>query len=296
MSDTDSAFSAEENAYFESGGEGEVPEVAPAEPIISAEPPKPEEKQPEEKPQEDKRTVPLSELMTEKNRRREIDKQFRETQQQLAELKGKFSIIERMAPHEEAPKIPTPEEDIFGAVKHVGESVAQMEKRFEQQEAQAKETARLNQFVSAYQDDAGRFTKTTPDFTDAYKFLLNSRAEELKVLGYEGKALHDAIVADEYASAEMAFRQGVSPAERLYGLAKLRGYAAKAKDGNGQAAEALDRIEKGQAANKSLAAAGGATGEQGMTAQRLIDMPMAEFEAWCKKNPAAAQRIMSGGN
>jgi hypothetical protein len=31
-----------------------------------------------------------------------------------------------------------------------------------------------------------------------------------------------------------------------------------------------------------------------MTAERLLAMPMAEFEAWVEKNPAKARRIMGG--
>ncbi|WP_342711511.1 hypothetical protein AAFG13_06625 [Bradyrhizobium sp. B124] len=250
--------------------------------------------------------VPLATFLEEKKARKELATRYQETEKQLAELRGKFAIIDRLKlagadPGPEQPAAPpTPEEDIFGAVKHVGETVAQMQKRLDDQaaaEKQAKETATAQtEFVNRYRSDAETFQKSNPDYRTAYDFLLQSRAGELQAIGFDTpEALHQALIADEAAIAEMAFAKGKSPAEMIYALAKQRGYTKAAADpSKGKGAEKLDAIERGQAANKSLSSAGGSAGDADMTAEALIAMPADEFEAWCNKNPAKAKRLFGG--
>ena len=172
-------------------------------------------------------------------------------QTQIAELRGKFSVIERLNPKaegqtEQPTAPPTPEEDIFGNVKHVGETVQQIQKRLDDADAAAKAQTEQTSFANNYRNDAARFEQKTPDFKAAYNHLLSSRASELIAIGYDdpkalaesgasqeevhaaAKALHDALTADEFAIADLAFKKGKSPAEIIYGLAKQRGYAAAA--------------------------------------------------------------------
>jgi hypothetical protein len=262
--------------------------------------------------------VPLAALHEERNKRKAIDAQYRETQQQLAELRGKFSIIEKLgiAPGEaaEKPKGPIkPEDDIFGAVNAQSETVAQLQKRLDDAEAATKASAEKSTFVNNYRADANKFEQANPDYRKAYDFVLAARASELLAIGYDNpndptftpqqqqqaaQALHGALMADEEAIAQLAFSKGKSPAEILYGLAKQRGYKAAAaeapKADTGKGAEKLETIERGQAAHKSLANAGGSAGDPEITAAQLIDMPADEFEAWVNKNPAKASRIMGG--
>lgn len=239
--------------------------------------------------------VPLAALHEERTRRKEIDKQLREAQQKLANFEGKFSVIERLQggqqqQTEQPAADPNPEEDIFGAVNAI-------KQKLEATEAEKKAQAEHTTFVNSYKADAQKFTATTPDYMAAYNHLLSSRAAELQAIGYEGEELGRALQADEIAIAQMAMSKGKSPAEMLYNLAKQRGYAKKeaaAAAATASGAEKLEAIERGQAANKSLSNTGGNAGDQDMTAERLMSMPMDEFEAWCDKNPAKARRIMGG--
>lgn len=321
------SLSAEENAFFESGGQTEIPsdagtvtagngsEGSGAPPVVV------DDKSGDQgKPGGDTapKTVPLNALHEERTRRKASDTALRSAETQLAELRGKFSIVERLGlgadPAAAAPGPVKPEDDIFGAVNSQGETLAQIQKRLDDADAATAATAEQNTFVGNYKADVATFTGKTPDFKAAYDFVLGSRANELLAIGYDNpadpsltpaeaaaaaKMLHDAIVADEYAIADMAFKKGKSPAEILYGLAVQRGYkkaapgAAPAAD-TGSAAEILANIERGQAANKSLGNAGGGSGEGQMTAEALLSMPIGQFEAWCNKNPDAAKAIMGG--
>lgn len=241
--------------------------------------------------------VPLAALHEERTRRKEIDKQLREAQQQIAEFRGKFSVIEKLnggqqQQTEQQAGDPNPEEDIFGAVNAI-------KQKLEATEAEKKAAAEHTTFVNSYKADAQKFIATAPDYMDAYNHLLSSRAAELQAIGYEGEELGRALQADEIAIAQMAMSKGKSPAEMLYNLAKQRGYTKKEAAAAAAAAppagiEKLETIERGQAANKSLSNTGGNAGDQDMTAERLMSMPMDEFEAWCDKNPAKARRIMGG--
>jgi hypothetical protein len=308
------SLSADEEAFFSSGGEKEIPGSADAGTDAGASTGDGGESEgkPVDKPAADAGKaadhVPLATFLEEKKARKELATKHQETEKALAELRGKFAIIDRLKLGGEDPAAQQPagppkvEDDIFGAVKHVTETLAQMEKRTADERAakEANEKAATEQktFVDKYKADASAFEAKTPDFKPAYDFLLNSRAAELKAIGYDTpESLHQALVADEFAIAEMAFAKGKSPAEMIYSLANQRGYKkadAAAIPDAGAAAEKLATIERGQAAHKSLSNTGGSSGDQDMTAQALIDMPAEEFAAWCDKNPAKAKRLFGG--
>lgn len=328
--DLDSGLSAEETAFFESGGESGITEAGDggadtgasdgagaaegaADTGAAAGADKGATKAADH--------VPLATFLSEKNARKALEKTQSEMAQKLANFEGKFAILDRLnKPAEvEVPKgPPSVEEDIFGNVKHVGETVAQLQKRLDDKEAADKAATEAataqTTFVNTYKADAAQFEAKNPDYKAAYNHLLQSRASELVSIGYDdpkalqeagaspaevqaaAKALHDAIVADEYGIADLALKKGKSPAEIIYGLAKQRGYAkaAPAGDGKSDAEKLLENIEKGQNANKSLNGTGGSTGDAGMTAERLERMDAGEFEAWCTKNPKLAARLMGG--
>lgn len=309
LSDIGPAFSPEEDAFFESGGNSAIPDTG-SDPAGDETPSIVPEKAAVAEKAGDKgdkveKMVSLSALHEERTKRQERDAEIRKISLENAELKGKFSIIERLnMPVKEVAEVKplTAEEDIFGKVNQTGETVAQLQKRLDDADAATKaaaeDTTKRTTFVNNYKADAATFETKTPDYRKAYDFILNSRAAELKAIGYDTpEALHNALTADEFAIAEMAFSKGKSPAEMLYALAVQRGYMKDVtpKPGDtGKGAEKLDAIERGQAANKSLSDVGGTSGDADMTTAALIAMPMAEFQAWTDKNPAKARRLMGG--
>lgn len=336
--DLEGAMSAEETAYFESGGESGITESgdgggdsggADGAGATEGGDGGTDSGQPEAGKAAAKTAnadhVPLATFLSEKTARKGLEKQLAEQAQKIANFEGKFSILERLkgaaadGVDPNAPKVPpTVEEDIFGNVKHTNETVAQLQKRLDDKEAAEKTaletTEKQTTFVNTYKADAAQFEAKNPDYRAAYNHLLQSRASELISIGYDNpkalqdagaspqevqaafKALHDAVVADEYGIADLAMKKGKSPAEIIYGLAKQRGYAkaAAAGDGKSDAEKLLENIERGQNANKSLNGTGASSGDAEMTGERLIAMPQDEFEAWCTKNPAKARRLMGG--
>jgi hypothetical protein len=293
------AFSPEENAFFESGGNTEIPAGDNAAGVgegqdanagdTGAGDAKTETADGQTKVE---KMVSLAALHEERGRRKATESEKRALETQLAELRGKFSIIERLnAPLEK--KAPTVDDDIFGVVKNTTETVAEIQKRLKAEDEQKRTEGERRNVVTAYQRDAAQFEAKNPDFKAAYTHLLNSRAAELMAMGYDDPIeLHQALTNDEMAIAQMALGNRKSAAEIIYNLAQQRGYK-KAEPG-AKGANKIDTINRGQQANKSLANAGGSSGDGEMTGEMLLKMPMDEFEAWCNKNPAKAKRLMGG--
>jgi hypothetical protein len=300
------SLSSDEAKFFETGGESGIPtETSGADATtttdsgaaVDAGADKTAGAEPEPGKDANGKTVPLTALHEERTRRKELDKQLRDAQQKLANFEGRFAVIEKLnggqqQQTEQPAGDPNPEDDIFGAVNAI-------KKKIETTEAEQRAAAEHTTFVNSYKADAQKFIGTTPDYMEAYNHLLSSRAAELQAIGYEGEELGRALQADEIAIAQMAMSKGKSPAEMLYSLAKQRGYTKKEAAAAAAAAapagvEKLEAIERGQAANKSLSNTGGNAGDQDMTAERLLSMPIGDFEAWCEKNPAKARRIMGG--
>lgn len=226
---------------------------------------------------------------------------------------------------------PDPEQDIFGYAKWQGERLAALERQLgevngqvgkvKEQGAAEWQEARLRQ---SYVNDAQRFASATPDFGTAYVHLLQTRDQELAHIGHaDPKKRAEMIAAEEREIVAAALQAGVSPSERIYGLAKLRGYAPAAAsaqanggaapaagNGNGAAAnggaapaasaaaapsvsDEIARIKAGADASKSLSQAGGSPG--GLTLEALASMSQDEFDGWMAKASKAQIRAVMGG-
>jgi hypothetical protein len=293
MSDTfdiGPTFSPEENAFFESGGNTEIPTGDKA--AESGKTEVTDTGKTTETADKVEKMVSLSALHEERGRRKATENEKRALETQLAELRGKFSIIERLQQPEQKPA-PTVDDDIFGVVRTQGDTIAQLQQRLKVDDDQRRADGERNQLVGAYRADAAQFEAKNSDFKAAYAHLLNSRASELQAIGYDDPLqLQQALINDEMSIAQAALAGGRSAAEVIYNLAKQRGYR-KAEPG-AKGADKIDTINRGQQANKSLANTGGASGDGEMTGEMLLKMPMDEFEAWCNKNPAKAKRLMGG--
>ena len=283
-----------ENAYFESKGQT-LPD-APPPPATEApsETPPQETTTAEPQPREPAKTVPISALHEERTARQDLERKFREIELENARWRERAEIVARATQQQERPP-PKPEEDIFGALNHTGRRLEQVEKMLQDNQRTQQQDAQHNQVVNAYVADAQRVARDKPDFADAYTHLLETRDRELQAMGYTDPIMRQkARQNDEFTVVTIAMQNGISPAEAIYNLAVARGFqAGKAKNGNG-AADKLATVKQGQEANRSLSAAGGTAGAEEMSAERLLKMPLDEFEAWTNKNPRKARQLMGG--
>jgi hypothetical protein len=231
--------------------------------------------------------------------------------------------------HEEEDVAPDPEKDIFGYVAWQGRQIAKAHEEISNMRNERMTEAEERSMAETYQTDAARFAQTEKGFASAYVYLIQSRDQELLAAGMTDKAERDRkIVAEEKGLVRAAIRDGQSPAQRIFDLAKARKWAppaapaaaaaVPAKDPNAldaggkpaaaaaakpaaPAAPAVDvnaeieAIKRGTAAAMSLSNAGGSAPST-LTPEILADMPQEEFNAIV--NSLSRERIMQlmGGN
>jgi hypothetical protein len=250
-----------------------APDVAPA-PEAAPEP----SQQQEAAPEEHDRRVPLKALQEERAKRAEYERKLAEYERQMAEMKGYFAAMqERGMGHNGGPPMdqpaqaePDPETDPIGALKHAREQLRQMQ----EQTAQQQYAQQLN--AVAYQA-ATTFKAQVPDYTDAYQYAINSRAQELAALGTPQDAIPSILQREELTLIDTAVRNGKNPAEAIYHFAKARGFQGKPAAPN-------PALQQQKAAVAASASAGGAPAAKGeMSINDIANLKGAAFDAaWNK--------------
>jgi len=247
----------------------EVPEAEPeAEPT------------PEQAETELPKTVPHAALHEEREMHKATKRMLTETNQRYSLMEERLNkILGMVEESQKSPAVPVPdfEEDPSGYIKHKLETIEQRQTREDQerQEASVKtqQVEKFNNFMNIYRQNAAAFTQNKPDFTEAYQFLLKDRDAELQELGFGDPGIRARIIHnEEIGIAEQAMREGANPAERLYNVARRRGYApAKAKE-----EKPLEAERKAAEASSSLSTMSG-KGAGEFTAESLMQMSDEDF-------------------
>ena len=148
--------------------------------------------------------------------------------------------------------------------------------------------------MRTYSAQADAFSRDEPTFQEAYNWLVQSRLTELSAAGYDEATSHNLIQAEEQGIVANAFRDGANAAERIFGLAKARGFApVKKEDPEETTEEKLDRLEKGQKASKSLSKARGGAAKR-TKLKDIADMTDEEFEKLAP-DAASLRKLMAQG-
>lgn len=314
------SLSAEETAFFESKGEkaeGLAPEVK-SEPEA-----KPAEQQAEAKPgdevktevDETEETVELENkgrfvrhgaFHKERVMRKQEQEARRAAEARLAQRDAEFAraderlrmLAEAVLPQhqqqqQEANTPPDPDQDPFGYMKWQGDQIEQLKGFLGENQRVTEQERQEQQLVQVCHSDVTRFVQQQPDFNEARRFLAEGRDRELQAFGIsDPKERLAMMIGEERAIAARALNDRASPAQRLYELAKARGYAPKSE--KSAVVEQIETIQRGQGAAKTLSAAGGSPSEV-LTAEALANMSEEEFAAVVAKMPRSQQRAMMGG-
>lgn len=256
--------------FFESGGE--APEAAPEAEAA------PEEQQAEDRPP---KMVTIDALHQERERRKELQQQVESTAQRTAQMEEAFrKLVERAQQQQE----PSFDEDPINALRaenqKMSQRLAQYDQRFQMSDAQQQALMQQQQFVQNYQHQAAEYAKTNADFQDAYQHLVNVRQAELQSIGYSPQEAAQMLIQEESMIVGKCFQDGANPAERMFELAKMRGWTkGEAPDSKG--AEKMDALEKGARAAKSLA--GGGVEKANVSLETLASLSDDEFDAAWEK-------------
>jgi len=174
--------------------------------------------------------------------------------------------------------MPDPRQDFSGAFNWAAERINALEGHMassaQAAEAQVAEQLLRNRYVA----DAREFLTRQADFLDAYHFFIQHRDAELAAGGVADPEERARMFnKDEQTIVLRALQRGDSPAERVYALAKARGYAPGNARGRGTAGR-IENIQRGRAATRSLSTIGGSAGAGLPTKEELAEMSEHEFE------------------
>lgn len=258
-------------------------------PVEEAKPEAAPESKPEEKPAEKpaERTYPEAAYKREQYERKQALARARELEQREATLKGRLEVLEQLVkgtPQE--PQAPSPDQDLGGHLLHktttIEKRIEELAKREQEDARRREQETQESQFLNTYRTSVQQFSQKAPDFAAAYNHVHQIRDKELEAMGIEDPAERENIRQQEerflVARAQAA---GLNPAEQLYKMAQVRGYAKKeqprGEDGKFTATEKLDQIAKGQTQAKTLATAEGAGPGGKSSLEALLEMSESEF-------------------
>lgn len=278
--------------------EGEVAEAAPVEP-------------PKRSAEQEQIENLNAALREERQGRKEFETKANERLRLLQE--AIVARQEQAKPPAASQETPDPEKDPMGALKMLlaqakenrqvhADGVQETERRQQEQRIMG-EASRLEMEYLREQPDFDAGTGNSPSYNEASAFLVNMRRAELAALGTYNPVQINQIVAQEAIGlAAQALQAGKNPARIVFELAKVRGFAPKAKEVPVVEVPAeteqqkLARISKGQEAGFSLGQAGGskAPNNKQFDAKTLASMNDEDFSAFVNKAKKSELRSLMG--
>jgi hypothetical protein len=312
-----SELSEQEQQYFQTGGNVELPEEATSSTQAAADPPPTPPTPPTHtaapevatsatsdpaKPAEPaKPFVDPPEVQVEKNTNalKEAREQNRQLRAQLAQLSQaqqqaarQFQEMQqRLNPGQQPPSF---EEN---PAQHLQVSQQTLDRRLQQIEQQNQHAAQMQQFTRWYQGQAAQFSAQNPDFYDAYGFYQKGRAEQLMNQGLTEDQAVARIQYEEMQLAGTAAQMGQNPSALIYQLAHSRGYqkpTGNLTSGQNTSTVAqpskLETVKAGLDASKPMANVGGGGQVENLTWDWVAHSSDDEFLANWNKMEKEANR------
>lgn len=284
--------------FFASGGELEI-ETEKAKTQAQEETAKPENKAEEpaiddKKAQEEKdfdRNYKAA-MHEEREKRKQFQSELQEVRERNAKMEARFQqLVEKMSQpqQQEVSYEENPLEALRVNQEKINKHLEQQHKMTEAQQQQAQREYQKQQFIQKYQSACYEYAKENPEFKQAYDYLVDSHKAQFLAAGYSEAEATQVIIDDEMALAAKAFKDEVNPGERLFKIAKLRGYSGAkpteqmaepkiAADGQ----KKMEVLQKGIEASKTLNNAAGKA-KDNLTLEALAEMDDEEFDKnWSK--------------
>lgn len=272
----------------------EPPAEAPAQQQPAAEAPQQAEGEPQAEGNDRAATyVPVGELQKERNRRKEIERKARETEEKFQRLAGRLDVLQQayqaQPPKAEQPQaLPPVTEAPFDHIQAHERDLTEVKATLAARQQQEQQAAARQQFLGAVSAREAEYRATKPDYDAAVQHLRTDRVAEWMDAGYTQEQASAIVDGEAFVVAENALRAGRNPAEVWYNMATRRGYKGAAPQ---KPAQQLETIERGQQAGRSLSQAAGSAPPGNLTAQQILDMDEHEFS---KLSERAWKKAMGG--
>lgn len=237
--------------------------------------------EPESKPEEkhESKQVPLHELVAERKKRQEAQRQQEESNKKVDLVLEKLRALEE---EKNKPVEPEFESDPFGYTFHQQEQIRQTAEsnaqNVEQLQQQFTQYQQLNNASIASDQMFAEYATQKEDFSDALAYLRQVNKNSLIMQGYDAEEVEANYLQGERQINAQLVMQGHNPAEMAYKYAQLYGYQPKTAqesditDSNeaDNAEKELNRLEKGQKHAK-IGSSGGASKLDEVSSESGID-------------------------
>lgn len=261
-------ITAEDKAAMQGDPAPETPEETPAEKPA----PEPPVEVPIEKPTEAPTETPEDkpEAMVPSYRLREETTKREALEDKVSKMNTTFETFkERFKDPPPAPSTPY-DEDPTEHIRQQAEidrqasteQVAKLQDDIKNFTEEQKQQYAEIQFTQARDSHVTAFKQSTPDYDAASDFISEMKSREYKAVGIIEKGEIEKGLQGEWNNfAYKVMAAGGDPAKAMYELAIANGYKANGSPQKTQAEKTIETIEKGQAVSKSLAGAGGGSGD-----------------------------------
>lgn len=274
----------------------EYEEEAPApEPEVAA----PAAEAAPEAPEEQPRQVPLAELLKERAARKEAAQETQRLREMMEAGNRRLEELAALVQQRNAPPAAPPPDINTDPVAHFQHETSALRKTVEQlanerqlEQQRQQQSMAEQELVFRYNRSGAEFAQRQADFPAAYEAYKDSVIREAVLQGLNEMQAVQHLINTEKQLAIAAFRDGASPAERIYELAKMRGYQAAPK---ADPAGRMAAMQRGQTAAKSVGgtAPGRAAGDySGLTLEEFARMP---YDQFAKVPPHIADRLLGKG-
>lgn len=255
--------------------------------------------------QQQRKMVDLAALQESRAEKKAADERARLAEERYNRLEQRTNLLleqqiqrqQQQADAAAAPKAEVPDYNtdpagyIAATMQETGRTLAEVQAELAQRRDAERQSAAVQHVLTHAANLERTFAAATPDYNEASNFLIQARAQELAILGFDPMTIQNTINQERIQIADLAMRGGGNPAEIVYKMAAQRGYKkAAAVPDNGQGGQAVvqqDPAEKiaalkaGQEASQSLSQGRGQA-PRPLTAARLTEMSDADFDKMMK--------------
>lgn len=207
-------------------------------------------------------------LKQEREKRKGINKELENTKGQLQQLQEMVGRLIGPDNGENENQIKYEDDPIEYLRQSQEKILQQLQEKGKQEEAIKQQQQYENaqrQLIGSYQNAATQYRKENPEFDNAYKFLVEGRMKEYTAAGYSEQEATMMLQEDELAIVSKSLTDEANPAERIFQLAKARGYQGPQQSQADSVKSKLDKLEQGQRLNKSLSDAQGGQGNKDLS-------------------------------
>lgn len=278
----------------EAAGPATEEKAAPEPEAVETSPAAPETQETES--EEQPRQVPLKALQEERQKRAQYEQMLYQREQEIYQLQQWAAQQQAMQQQAQYPAEqtaePDPETDPIGALKYAREQQHRLQEALAQQQEQVAQRQYVEQLNTVAYQAATQMQQVVPDYQDAYKYAINSRAQELVALGTHPQAVAAILQQEELRLIDTALQNRKNPAQAIYEFAKARGFQGKTAAAPAPAPVAAPAptiapdpvLQETKRAVAASASAGGAPASKGqVTPSDLANLNGAAFDAaWNK--------------